>query len=222
MSKTPLLIIGSSGHAKVIIDIAEKQDEYKIIGLIDSFRNPGEEVFGYKVLGNESVIDSMVSQNLNLHLFIAIGDNAVRHRVFSLLKSMGINLPFATLIHPSAVLGKNVVISDGVAVMAGCIINTATKIGSHVIINTASSVDHDCTIDDFASIAPGATLGGTVFVGKFSVISIGASVKHGITIGDNSIIGAGAVVINDIANNEIHIGVPAKRFRNREHGEKYL
>ncbi|MEA3317558.1 MAG: transferase, partial [Bacteroidota bacterium] len=38
-----IVIFGSGGHAKVIIDIIEQQQKYNIIGLIDKFRNTGEK-----------------------------------------------------------------------------------------------------------------------------------------------------------------------------------
>ncbi len=222
MNKVPLLIIGSSGHAKVVIDIVEKQNFFSIIGLIDSFRNIGQETLGYKVLGAESAIFDVSASYENLHLFIAIGDNAVRFGVYNQLQSLGLNLPFATLVHPSAIIGKEVSIGCGTVVMAGAVINPDAKIGDFAIINTSCSIDHDCKISDFATISPGAVLGGNVKIGRFSVVSLGASIKHGLSIGEDSIIGAGAVVIKSIPNHEIHIGVPARKLSNRSHGEKYL
>lgn len=222
METSPLLILGSSGHAKVIIDIVEKQNLYHIIGLIDANRTIGSETLGYKIVGPENSIHGIASVYENLHLFIAIGDNAIRYKVYKKLIESGINYPFATLIHPNSTIGKNVNVGIGSAVMAGAIINPNSKVGNFVIVNTASSIDHDCQIDDFATIAPGAILGGTVSVGEFSSLSIGSTIKHGIVIGHDSIVGAGATVIKDIPSYEIHVGVPARKLRDRKHGEKYL
>lgn len=222
MEKIPLLIIGSSGHAKVIIDIVEKQGKYDIMGLVDSNRSIGEETLGYKVLGDETVLIKFYLESINLHLFIAIGDNAVRFKVFNQINALGKPFNYATVIHPTAIIGKDVKIGVGVAVMAGSVINPASAIGNFSIINTASSIDHDCQVNDFATISPGAILGGSVKIAQFAVVSIGATVIHGINIGEDSIVGAGATVINHIGNNEIHVGVPARKLRNRNHGEKYL
>jgi sugar O-acyltransferase (sialic acid O-acetyltransferase NeuD family) len=222
MEKIPLLIIGSSGHAKVIIDIIERQDKYEILGLIDSYRLNDENTLGYKILGDESIIIKYASEFQNLHLFVAIGDNAVRFKIVNKINSFGKPFFFATLIHPLAVIGKNVKIGIGVAVMAGVVVNTDSVIGDFSIINTTCSIDHDCLINEFVTVAPGAVLGGSVKVGRFAVISIGATVIHGINIGEDAIVGAGATVIGHINNNEIYVGVPAKKLRSRNHGEKYL
>lgn len=222
MEKIPLLIIGSSGHAKVVIDIVEKQNKYSIVGLIDTYKAIGEEVLGYKIIGKEEDILKWCKEYEQLHLFIAIGDNFIRNKIVVKIASMGISLPYAILIHPSAQIGKGVEVGKGVAIMAGSVINSSTFLGDFSIINTKSSVDHDCKISEYASIAPGATLGGGVSVGQLGVVSIGASVKHGVTVGDNSIIGAGAVLLNTIGASEVHIGIPAKFHKKRSIGEKYL
>lgn len=222
MEKIPLLIIGSSGHAKVVIDIVEKQNKYYILGLIDTYKAIGEEVLGYQVIGIEEDILKLYKQYEELHLFIAIGDNFIRNKIVVKMASIGISFPYAILIHPSAQIGKGVEIGRGVAIMAGSIINPSSIVGDFSIINTRASIDHDCKIGEYASIAPGATLGGGVSVGQFGVISIGASVKHGVTVSDHSIIGAGAVLLNNVGANEVHIGIPAKFHKKRSIGEKYL
>ncbi len=43
MDKQKVLIVGSSGHSKLIIDTFEKEEKYEIVGLIDTFREIGEE-----------------------------------------------------------------------------------------------------------------------------------------------------------------------------------
>lgn len=222
MEKIPLLIIGSSGHARVVIDIVEKQNKYYIIGLIDTYKAIGEEVLGYRVIGKEEDILYLSKEYKQLHMFVSIGDNFIRNKTVVKMSTMGISFPYAVLIHPSAQIGKGVKIGKGVVIMAGSIINPSSFVGDFSIINTRASVDHDCIIGEFVSIAPGATLGGGVSVGQLGVISIGATVKHGVAVGDNTIIGAGAVLLNNVGTNEVHIGVPAKFHKKRSVGEKYL
>ena len=47
-----IAIVGSSGHARVIIDIVQQEKKFNIVGLLDRFRNVGEHVLGYPILGN--------------------------------------------------------------------------------------------------------------------------------------------------------------------------
>lgn len=50
---------------------------------------------------------------------------------------------------------------------------------------------------------------GVAKIGNNVVIGMGAKILGGVTIGDNVIIGANAVVIKDIPDNHIAVGVPA-------------
>jgi acetyltransferase-like isoleucine patch superfamily enzyme len=106
--------------------------------------------------------------------------------------------------------------------MPGSILNSDSKIGEHCIINTKASVDHDCAIEDFVSLAPGVILGGNVTIGQHSAISLGTSVIHFIKIAEHIVIGAGSTVLFDIETQVIAYGTPAKMIRKREIGERYL
>ena len=90
------------------------------------------------------------------------------------------------------------------------VINPLVKIGNGVICNTACVIEHECIINDYVHIAPGAILCGNVTVGEGSFIGAGAVVKQGVTIGKNVIVGAGTVVIKDIVDNTKVIGNPQR------------
>lgn len=222
MEKQKVIIVGSSGHAKVIIDIFEKEGKFQIIGLLDAFRKIGENTLGYKVIGKEDDLPYLLSKNPKCKLFIAIGDNWVRSKVRDKIINIIPNIDFATPIHPSAQIGKNVKIGKGTAIMAGAIINSNTVIGDFTIINTKASIDHDSKMLQFSSLAPGATTGGNVTIREFSAISIGATIIHGVSVGEHSIIGAGALLTNNCGSHLVMYGVPAKEIRKRKIGEKYL
>lgn len=179
MNNQNVIIVGSSGYSKVIIDIFEKENKYQIVGLLDAYRNIGEETLGYKVIGKEDDLPVLLSKKSNCKIFIAIGDNWIRKKVMNKIIDIVPNIDFATTIHPSAQIGKNVQIGKGVAIMAGAIINSDTKIGDFTIINTKASIDHDSKMLKFSSLAPNVTTGGNVSIGEFSAISIGATLNTG-------------------------------------------
>ena len=217
-----IFVIGSSGHAKVVIDIIEKQGLFRIAGLIDRFKPKGERVFQYTVLGAEGDIPQLAA-SLNISgAIVAIGDNWVRSEVVSTIKQIMPDLKFVPAIHPSSQIGRGVSIGAGTAVMAGVVINSDTVIGEHCIINTHASIDHDNVIGNFVTIAPNAATGGNVRINDYSVLSLGANVIHGIKIGEHTVIGAGATVLKDIPPYVIAFGTPARVQRQRKAGEKYL
>ncbi|MFM8950205.1 MAG: acetyltransferase [Bacteroidota bacterium] len=217
-----VIIVGSSGHAKVLVDIFEKAGGFEILGFIDSYRAKGEKTLGYEVLGSEDDISFILAENSGCKVFIAIGDNWTRKLIYDRLKSSIPSVEFATAVHPSAQIGKDVNIGNGVAIMAGAVINSCTEVGDFAIINTNASLDHDCKMDAFSSLAPGVTTGGGVTIGAFSAIGIGANISHRICIGSHTVIGAGSLLLESCADQFLLFGVPAKVIRSRAIGEKYL
>lgn len=220
--KQNIIILGASGHAKVIIDIIEKENVYNILGVIDVSMNVGDVFFGYPVLGHDDDLPDLMVRNKGCKLFIAIGDNWRRAEVYRRITASIPDADFASVLHPSAQIGRDVAIGKGVAVMAGAVINSGTSIGDFVIINTRSGIDHDNKIQSFSSFAPGAISGGNVSVGEYSAIAIGAVILHGISIGCHTIIGASSLVTGHVEDYRVAWGTPAKVVRARKPGDSYL
>ena len=199
-----VVVLGASGHAKVIAEIIIKSGD-NLVGFLDD--NPSllnKKIYlDKKVLGT---LDDIDKYNDNSFI-IGIGNNKIRKDIS--LKYP--NLNYYTAIHPSAVITSDVKIDEGTVIMPGVVINPGTIIGKHVIINTSSSIDHDNIIEDYVHISPGAHLAGTVKIGDGTWICAGVTVINNIEIGNNNIIGAGAVVTKSINDNsKVYVGVPAR------------
>ena len=199
-----LVIIGASGHGKVIADIA-RLTGYEDICFLDD-NEALTDCASYPVAGKSGTFS-----DYDCDFFIAIGNPIIRQSFSQKLESAGKRL--VTLVHPNAVIGRNVPIGDGTVVMAGAVINVSAKIGKGCIINTCASVDHDCVIENYVHIAVGAHVAGTSAIGDLTWIGAGATVSNNIRICDDCIIGAGAVVIKDIGQAGTYIGVPARMIR---------
>ena len=221
-----IIVFGSSGHAKVVIDAIQETNKYNIIGLVDDFKEEDTEVFGYKVLGKVSDLDYILHKKFfNCEIdggVIGIGDNFGRNSVFLKIKQLVPDFNFETIVHPKAIVSKNVIIGNGTVLLPGTIVNNSCKIGNFCILNTKSSLDHDSVMEDFSSLAPGVTTGGKVTIGEFTAISLGANIIHNITIGMHCVIGAGALVLKNVEDFSVTYGVPAKEIRKRNIGDSYL
>jgi sugar O-acyltransferase (sialic acid O-acetyltransferase NeuD family) len=212
-----VIIFGAGGHAKVIIDILEKQNKYKIVGIfVDTPDIIGTDFMGYPVLEK---IANFYGANKGI---IAIGDNYSRRLIADKVKNINSKFQFIRAIHPSAIIGKNVEIGEGTVVVAGTIINANSNIGKHCIINTQASVGHDVIIGDYSTAAPGSCIGGNSIIGTISTVSMGANVIQKIKIGDGTLIGAGSTVLHDIPDGVLAYGLPAKVIRQRKINEKYV
>ncbi|KVH62315.1 transferase [Burkholderia sp. MSMB1072] len=217
-----IIIVGSSGHAKVVIDIVEQAGRYRIAGLIDSFRTPGEQTLGYAVLGAERDLPQLVDRHGIVGLLVAIGDNHAREAVTAGLAALVPGLPRVSAVHPAACVGKASTIGAGTVVMAGAVINPSCSIGEGCIVNTNASLDHDGVMADFSSLAPGVVTGGNCRIGRGAAIGLGAMLRHRIAVGEHSVVGAGAVVLHDVEPYTVAYGNPARRIRARAADERYL
>lgn len=217
-----ILIIGSSGHAKVIIGIIEQAGRYRIAGLLDRYRKVGEQTLGYQVFGQEEDLPELTRRHTLRGGIVAVGDNFIRSKVAARVREVCPDLPFVSAIHPKASIARDVSIGEGTVIMAGVTINPCCSIGRFCILNTNSSLDHDSVLEDFSSLAPRVSTGGNCRIGAYSAVSIGAVVIHGIRIGEHTVVGAGSTVLKDLDSFTVAYGTPAKRIRDRKPGDKYL
>ncbi len=209
--KSPLVIFGAGGHAGVVADIARCAGR-----TVTAFLDPGAKASPVEGI---ALINDLAQLPADAQIVIAIGDNARRKAV---AEEIGARRAFAVLVHPSAVVATSARLGPGSVVMAGALVGAGATVGVHAILNSGASLDHDSTLSDFASLAPGAVTGGRVHIGSGSAIGIGAVIAHKIRIGADSVIGAGAVVVRDIGDGLVAYGNPCKPVRPRKPGDAYL
>lgn len=196
-----IYIVGAGGHGRVVADIA-RLNGYDDIRFLDDAEHP--DLKERYVLAGTTRLLSQVSPGV---VFIAVGDNYVRERLFRQAEALGWQLP--NLVHPKAVVADSVVLGKGIVVMAGAVVNPDAVIEEGCIINTGATVDHDDRIGAFSHISVGAHLAGTVQVGGHGFIGAGAVVKNNCRIAEGTVVGAGAVVVKNIEKAGVYIGVPA-------------
>ncbi|WP_214798315.1 MULTISPECIES: acetyltransferase [unclassified Exiguobacterium] len=205
-----LVILGSGGHASVLVDILRESET--IVGYVDV--KPAECFHGIPYIGtDEELITHYPPSSVKLVNGIgSIGSLKQRHNLFSYFKEVGYT--FEKVIHPSAIISNEVIVEEGVQVLAGAILQCHSHISANSIVNSGSIVEHDTYIEESVHVSPRVVIGGNCRIGKLSHIGIGSTIIQGICIGTESLIGAGSVVVRNLEGNSRVMGVPAKR---REH-----
>ena len=209
-----VIVIGSGGHAKVVIDILNEMANVKICGITSKSLNPGSSFAGYQVIGDDTILSQHLYQDY--HIAMGIGgyrDNDLREKVYIYIKGQGFN--FINVVHPSAVISKTVTLGESVVIFPGVVLNTDVQIGYNTIVATGSTIDHETIIGNNVLVSAGVTIGAYSKIHDNSLIALGAKIISGITIGRNAVIAAGAVVVNDISDNEIVFGIPASSKKNK-------
>jgi sugar O-acyltransferase (sialic acid O-acetyltransferase NeuD family) len=211
---TPVVGLGAGGHARVMIDILQLAGGYELVGLLD----PRQEIWhtnvlGIPVIGDDALLPDLYRQDIHA-AFIGLGTTGattLRQQLYE--KAVHYGFQIVQAVHPQAIVAPSAKIGDGVTIAAGAIVNAAAQLGMNVIINTGAIVEHDCIIGNHVHIATGARLASTVHIENGAHIGIGATVRQCIHIGCNAIVGAGAVVIDDVPDFAVVVGVPARVLR---------
>lgn len=212
-----IILLGSGGHSKSIIDSIERSKEYRVMGFIEKEKTDDTYYRGYKVIGNDSQLLDFYNLGIK-NAFIAIGfmgKERIRNKLYNNLSKIGYTIP--TIIDATAKVAKDVEIGKGVYIGKGAIVNSNSVIGNMAIINSGAIIEHDVSVGMYTHIASGGVICGGVSIGQNVLIGAGTTVIQGITIHDNAIVGAGAVVCQDIESEYLVYGVPAKIISKIEH-----
>ena len=201
MNNNKLIIVGYSGHSYLCIETAIDNGT-SIVGYCE-LEKISNNPYNLNFLGKEEDLD------VNNQLFIAIGDNTIRRKVY---RKLMLNEKYldTSIIHSKSIVSNSALIKKQNFISAGAIINPKVIINIGCIINTGAIIEHECKIGCFSHICPGAVLSGNVLVGEGCIIGANSVIKQGIQIGNNVIIGAGAVIVKDVPNNVIVVGNPGR------------
>lgn len=206
-------IFGFSGLAREIGDIALENGLSPLYVLRDIHEaGSADESASF-------ILEADVLRYAGMEFVIGIGDGSVRKKVYDRFKD---RLKFRNLIHPQASFGRGqldqINLSKGVVVCAGVRMTNNIRVGDFTLFNLNATVGHDCIIDEFAVVSPGACISGNVHIQQSAWIGTGATVNQGepskkLVIGAGSMIGSGAVVVKDCEPGGTYVGIPAKRIK---------
>jgi len=213
-----ILIIGDFGFVKIIQNLIESENTFKVFGVIT---NKSKED-NLSVLDKIKDIQKIIAENDIFGGVLAVENGWHRKRIHDKIIGLYSQFNFLTVIHPNAVVGKNVRIGKGCILQAGVVVNSDSVIGDFCLLKTNSSLGHEGVLQKFSSIFSGVITGGNLSLGAFSEISLGSHIIENISIGKHSLICAGSLVLKNISNNKIVNGIPAKVIRGREEGEDYF
>ena len=204
-----LIIIGAGGvgreTALIVEDINNKSREWNLLGFVDDYKEIGEDINGYKVLGGNDYINNYEKE---VYVVCAIANYKIKKSIIEKIKNY--NVKFANIIHPSVNLNKTVDIGNGCIVYENSIITANINIGNHVIVSPKCGIGHDSIIKDYCSLLWNVNVSGNVVLEEGVTMGSGSTIIQGKKTECGSFIGAGAVVIEDIEKESVAVGVPTR------------
>ncbi len=200
-SKTkPVIVLGAGGHAKVITEILNQRD-IKVLGISVKSKKDFKKT-NYKSFSDDEVISNYSPDQINLVNGVgSLPYDKSRYKISKNFIEKGYS--FISITHPSAIISSEARISEGAQILAGSFVGPSSSIGIGTIINSHSSIDHDCEILEYCHLAPGVVCSGNVKIGNFVHISPGVTITNNIEIGNNSIIYPGVTLTKNIPDNSI-------------------
>lgn len=205
-----MIIIGAKGFAKEILEILYQKNETQNLCFYDDVTPdfPNEIYNQFKVLKNDDEAKNHF-KTVDKKFTIGVGNPKLRYMLYEKFTNAGGELQ--SVISKFSEIGSfGIHIGIGCIIMGGVKISNDVKIGKGVMIYYNSVITHDVEIADFVEISPSVNILGRAKIGKFTQIGAGSTIFPDVEIGDNVIIAAGSVVRNNIPDNVMAAGVPAK------------
>lgn len=200
-------IYGTGGCGRGIMPLARFQyEEAKCVFIDDS--NEEKLVNHNPVLGWRAFLDSSAGKK---SVSLAIANHSIRKELAA--KCAGSGIPLIEVRANTVIEMDDVQIGEGSCLSPFVTMTSNIQIGKCFHANLYAYIEHDCTIGDFVTLAPRASLNGNVTVEDGAYIGANAVVKQGLTIGKGAIVGMGAVVTRNVAPGEVVVGNPARPLR---------
>jgi len=216
LNRRRIFVYGAGGHGKVVADLLVSRGEKEFVGFVDDREELwGAKVMGFTVLGGGQWLQ-WEAGSARIAVALGVGDNASRHWIAESCACWGAEI--LTVVHPRAAVSRAARVGRGSVVMANASVNVNAVVGGGVIVNSGAVVEHDVEVGEYAHVAPNAAMGGGSSLGAFSHLGIGASVLPCVHIGAHSVVGAGAVVVKNLPDEVVAIGIPARIHRQCRQG----
>lgn len=214
-----LIILGASGNSMDIVDTVADinsqigETKFECLGFLDDNANlRGTTFHGLPILG--AIADA---PDYDGAVFInGVGSINTYWRRDAIVAATGLaDDRFVSVVHPRASIAPSATVGAGCAIFANVTVSACATLGAHVMVLAGSVINHGSTIGDHCCLATGVAVSGNVSLGRLSFIGANAAVHPKISIGERSLIGMGAAVLEDVGDDVVVAGVPAKQLRKR-------
>lgn len=203
--KTPVRVFIKE---KEPIDYGTESGKTKVFGL-------GDKV----VFGDWKDLKPILEANKDKIADIVI-ENDARNSAIPMLDKKNIN----ARIEPGAIIREQVQIADRAVIMMGAVINIGAVVGEGSMIDMGAVLGGRATVGKNCHIGAGAVLAGViepasakpVVIGEGTLVGANAVVIEGVQVGKNCVVAAGAVVIDDVPDNMVVAGCPARIIKQKD------
>ena len=204
----PLLIFPCNGNGREALDCLD--DAYAFAGFIDdSPDKQGIDRHGYRVMPR-TALDEFPDAHV-----LAVPGSPLSYRSRRQVIE-GLSIPehrFARVIHPRASVSPLATIGHNVLLMAGVVVTSNARVGSHVCVLPNTVIHHDVIVGAWSLIGANVTIAGGTVIDENCYVGSGSSVMNDLRVGEGALVGIGSNVIRDVPAGSTVAGNPARRLR---------
>jgi sugar O-acyltransferase (sialic acid O-acetyltransferase NeuD family) len=217
-----ILIYGNGKFAEYVSYVISNDSRYTVCAFCveKEFLNESKKNYrGIQIVDFENV--ETLFPPTKYRLFIAIGNNNIRERIFTVSKNKGYTL--ISYLSSKAEFWEDLKYGENVFLGEGSTIQPFVSIGYNTILFGAK-IGHHSHIGNNVLLSS-CHLGGNVNIGDNSFLGLNSTVKQNIVIGQSNIIGMGSIIEKDTSDNEIyHNGKSTKKrsMSSDKFNNKYL
>lgn len=216
-----IVVVGASGFGREALDVIAAvnarslEPVFDVVGVLDDLPSAENlarlERRSVRYLGPlEPWLEAIAGVDVpqGPAYVVGIGSPGIRARLAARFEAAGLRA--VSLVHPTAVIGTNVGLGEGVVICAGAILSTEVVLGVHCHVNPGAVIGHDTVLGDFVSVNPSATISGAVHISDRTLVGAGSVVLQGLSVGADVTIGAAACVTRHVPNGVVVKGVPGR------------
>ena len=163
-----LVILGCGGYGKTIEDVVLSGGLFDSIVFLDDGDRTG--------LAQGKCADFTEYITENVWFYPAFGNNSLRIQWIDRLIESGAQV--ATIVHPTAYVGRSAEIATGAAVLPHAAVNATAKVEKGCIINFGAVIDHDVTVKYGCHICINSTVKAYNTIPPLSKLEAGSTVLN--------------------------------------------
>lgn len=211
-----IVIFGASNQSDSVLDCIQKENKYEVIGFVDSVKKKGQLYKGIEVFGADHELQTICVKYQIYGGIVGAKNNYRRKCIVDKVLSILPQFNFVTTVNPTAIVETNVMLGNGVAVMAGAVVKSHCKIENYCIVGSNSVVEKHGHMHVFSSLDEGVYCGDNFNLGIFSAICMGTTIVKNINIGNHVVAFAGSFIMEDVENNVLAHFTPNKEIEKKE------
>ena len=210
-----LVIYGAGGFGREVAWLVERinnnHHEWRVLGFIDDVKTEmyGKSINGLTVLGGR---EWFAENQKEVYVTCPVGSSRGRRFMYQFLAQYP-NVKLATIVDPSAMIGKASIIEDGVIIGVGARITVNSRIRRGVVVNHGSAVGHDSELTEFCTLFVNVMVSGTVKLGENSELGSGSFIREYLSVCSDVVIAPLSAVLRDITEPGLYAGNPARRMK---------